>query len=45
MVHKRGDSEASGGEGTKPWPAQRGHWQGMKRHDAEILPLRGKQYS
>lgn len=44
-VHERGDSEASGGEGTKPWPAQREHWQGMKRHGAEILPLRGRQYS
>lgn len=45
MVHKRGDSEASGRERTKPWPAQREHWQRMKRHGAEILPLRGRQYS
>lgn len=45
MVHERGDSEASGGEGTKPWTAQREHWQGMKRHCAEILPLWGRQYS
>lgn len=33
------------GRGTKPWPAQREHWQSMKRHGAEILPLRGRQYS